>query len=58
MFCKKYLNIDTFLGKEFFDFFAFLGELIENKTRSAIRRILRQELGKEPIILVHIEQLG
>lgn len=34
-----------------------LGELLENKTRSAIRKVLRQELGKEPMILVHIEQV-
>jgi ribonuclease J len=33
-------------------------ELIENKTRSAIRRVLKQELGKDPMIMVHIENLA
>lgn len=33
-------------------------ELLENKTRAAIRRVLRRELGKDPLIMVHIEKLN
>ncbi len=35
-----------------------LDELLENKTRAAIRRILRKELGKDPMIVVHIQKVA
>ncbi len=35
-----------------------MSELLENKTRAAIRRILRRALGKDPLIVVHIEKVA
>ena len=35
-----------------------LSELLENKTRAAIRKVLRRELGKDPMIMVHIEKVA
>lgn len=33
-------------------------DLLENKTRAAIRRILRRALGKDPLIVIHIEKVA